>query len=72
MRLSISLFLDKNTLGLFNLNIGLRLFFIFNLLKYHYHYKSIFILVCWVKMLEFFCFLGDKPKTIIISLVHVI
>ena len=57
---------------MFNLNIDsvLGWFFGFNLLKYNYHSKSIFILVFSVKMFEVFVFfLSNNPKIIIIYLV---
>ena len=47
---------------MFNLNIGsdLGYFFIFNLLKYSYNSKSIFILVYLVQIVDVFVFFGDN------------
>ena len=49
----------KKTLNLFNLAIGSVLsffFLVFNLLKYNYYFKLIFILVYSVKMFDFLVF----------------
>ena len=37
-------------------------FFVFNLLKYSYNSKSIFILVCSVQIVDVFSFSGDNEK----------
>lgn len=64
------IFSNKKTLNMFNLDIGSVScwFFGFIFLKYNYHSKFIFILVCSVKWLRF-CFFDYKPKTITIYLV---
>ena len=50
---------NKSTLNLFNLDIGsvLSYFFVFNLLKYNYYFKLIFILIYSVIMFDFLVFL---------------
>ena len=49
---------NKNTLNLFNLDIGsvLSYFLVFNLLQYNYYFKLIFILVYSVIMFDFLLF----------------
>ena len=58
---------NKKTLNLFNLDIGLVLsfFLVFNLLKYKYYFKLIFILVYSVKMFDFLVFSGKNQKLIL-------
>ena len=58
---------DKKTLNLFNLDISsvLIFFLVFNLLKYNYYLKLIFILVYSVKMFDFLVFFGKNQKLIL-------
>lgn len=50
---NLVIFVDKNTLAMFNLDIGsvLGFFLVFNVLKYKYHYNPYLFLFC-----------SDKPS----------
>ena len=53
---------NKNTLNLFNLDIGsvLNFLLVFNLLKYNYYFKLIFIFVYSIRMFDFLVFFGKN------------